>query len=211
MRKILAWFGLGCLGYCGYAVGMQELNQSYDNWAFDRQHSGQTDVSVTEYLKERTPLDFLLKSSPASEPPPKGPEPNEVLGRIEISRLHLSDIVREGVDAQTLSVAVGHIPSTALPGHLGNFALAAHRDTLFRALKDIRRDDVITFESGTHTYTYRVEDTRVVKPSDVSVLNPDGYETLTLITCYPFYYVGSAPERFIVRARAVHPQQPSTV
>jgi len=94
-------------------------------------------------------------------------------------------VVREGVDTQTLSTSVGHVPSTALPGHLGNFALAAHRDTLFRALKDIKQDDVIKFQSPTRTFTYQVDGTRIVKPTDVSVLRPDGQELLTLITCYP--------------------------
>ena len=137
---------------------------------------------------------------------------------LEIPRLNLSAIVREGVDQHTLGIAVGHIPSTALPGQPGNFAIAAHRDTLFRALKDIRRDDVVTFQSPNGNYSYRVEATKIVKPSDVSVISPDGGgmvtrvisnnpadmpKLLTMITCYPFYYVGSAPKRFIVQARLI--------
>jgi sortase A len=122
-----------------------------------------------------------------------------------------------------LSTAVGHIPSTSLPGQDGNFAIAAHRDTLFRALKDIRTDDLVTFQSAGGSYTYRVAATKIVKPSDVSVLGADGGglipakggppgadKLLTMITCYPFYYVGSAPKRFIVEARLVEADASAT-
>ncbi|HEY7307024.1 MAG TPA: class D sortase, partial [Bryobacteraceae bacterium] len=137
-------------------------------------------------------------------------------GRIEIKRLSLSAMVRQGVDAKMLSVAVGHVPSTALPGELGNFAIAAHRDTLFRGLKGVRKGDLVTFESQNGTYTYKVLATKIVTPSDVSVLRADGggliplsgsaespAHLLTMITCYPFNYVGSAPKRFIVQAKLV--------
>ena len=207
MRTLLLWIGITCIGYCAYTIGMERLNQSYDNWVFEQHIAGKLDTSVAEYLRKETPLGFLVKettppptpatSTAAATTPPR----NGVLGKLEISRLNLSAMVREGVDAHTLSESVGHVPSTALPGQAGNFALAAHRDTLFRALKDIRRDDIITFQTENQTFTYQVESTRVVKPTDVSVLNSDGGESLTLITCYPFYYVGSAPERFIVHAR----------
>jgi len=217
MRVLLFWLGFGCLSYCAYTIGMEHLNQSYDNWVFENHIAGRQDVSVASFLRERTPLGFLVKGSPsASSEPPTGadqpalppPPQDAVLGRIEIGRLHLSAMVREGVDANTLSTSVGHVPSTALPGHLGNFALAAHRDTLFRALKDIKADDVITFQTENQTFTYKVHDTHIVKPTDVAVLRSDGHEALTLITCYPFYYVGSAPNRFIVRANLVSETEP---
>jgi sortase A len=208
MRIIFFWLGLGCLGYCGYVFGMEHLNQSYDNWVFEQHIAGRQDATVANFLRERTPLGFLVKEAQPAQTPTGQPQPDPqpqdaVLGRIEISRLHLSAMVHEGVDAQTLSTSVGHVPSTAMPGHSGNFALAAHRDTLFRALKDIKRDDLITFQTENQTFAYRVHDTRIVKPTDVAVLRSDGHEELTLITCYPFYYVGSAPERFIVRANLV--------
>ena len=207
------WLGLGCLGYCAYMMGMERLNQSYDNWIFEQHIAGRPDSNVADYLREKSPLGFLAKdvAPPPSQPPPttaptqsaKQLLPNAILGKIEISRLNLSAMVREGVDAQTLNTSVGHVPSTAMPGHSGNFALAAHRDTLFRALKDIKADDLITFQSSNQTFTYRVRDTRIVRPTDVSVLQSDGHELLTLITCYPFYFVGPAPDRFIVRAERV--------
>jgi sortase A len=99
-----------------------------------------------------------------------------------------------------LQLAVGHIPGTALPGEDGNIGLAAHRDTFFRRLQDIRNDDEIRLTTSDGVYAYRVERTSVVKPKDIWVLNPTRHPALTLVTCYPFTYIGNAPERFIVRA-----------
>src|SRR5208282_3170876 len=123
-----------------------------------------------------------------------------VIGRLDIPRLKLSVMVREGADEGTLRRAVGHIPGTAMPGKLGNVGLAGHRDTFFRALRSIREDDAIEFQTTHGTFHYIVKSTKVVSPRDVSVLAASGGENLTLVTCYPFYYVGSAPKRFIVRA-----------
>src|SRR6266849_5442615 len=110
-------------------------------------------------------------------------------------------MVREGVDDRTLDIAADHIPHTALPGQTGNVGVAAHRDTLFRNLKDVRSDDRITLTTLDGEYVYRVVSVRIVKPTEVSVLDPSPHEkTLTLVTCYPFYFVGQAPKRFIVRA-----------
>jgi sortase A len=92
---------------------------------------------------------------------------------------------------------------TALPGQRGNVGIAAHRDTFFRPLRNIQRDDVIVLTTLRGEYRYRVVSTKVVSPYDVEVLNSDGTEILTLVTCYPFYFVGSAPERFIVRAERI--------
>jgi LPXTG-site transpeptidase (sortase) family protein len=123
-----------------------------------------------------------------------------VLGRLDIPRLGVAAMVREGVDAQTLRQAVGHIPGTALPGDPGNAGLAGHRDTFFRGLKDVRTQDEITFTAADGVRHYRVDAVQIVDPTDVSVLNDTDAATLTLVTCYPFTYVGSAPKRFIVRA-----------
>jgi sortase A len=133
----------------------------------------------------------------------KVPQLRDLVGRLEVPRVKLSAIAREGVDARTLRGSVGHVPGTALPGDEGNAAFAAHRDTYFAALKDVRMGDevVITTKDGVHRYT--VTQTRVVDPSEVSVLDATGGRTLTLVTCYPFDYVGSAPRRFIVHARGI--------
>jgi sortase A len=112
-------------------------------------------------------------------------------------------MVREGVEEDTLGLSLGHLPSTALPGQEGNVAVAGHRDTLFRGLGAIHPNDLVLFETPGGNYTYQVEATKIVKPEDVSVLKAGEHPELTLITCYPFYYVGSAPDRFIVKARQV--------
>jgi sortase A len=108
--------------------------------------------------------------------------------------------VAEGVDKLTLRRAVGHIPGTGMPGEPGNVGLAAHRDTFFRPLQNIRRGDAITLTTLAGEYRYRVVSTKIVSPLDVGVLDPSGSEVLTLVTCYPFYFIGPAPSRFIVRA-----------
>ena len=123
-----------------------------------------------------------------------------LIGRMEVPRLRLSVITREGTDAATLRRAVGHVASTALPGQPGNAAFAGHRDTFFRKLRDVRKGDEIVFTTPQGRHRYVVDELRVVQPSDVSVLEPTARPVLTLVTCYPFNYIGSAPERFIVRA-----------
>jgi sortase A len=140
-------------------------------------------------------------------PAPAAPlrTPLSLIGRIEVPRLELSAIVREGVDETTLRRAVGHVPDTALPGASGNVALAGHRDTFFRPLKDVRKGDTVHLTTPEGRFTYVVKDTRIVKPTDVSVLAPTTTPTLTLVTCYPFNYIGSAPDRFIVRAERLEP------
>ena len=126
-----------------------------------------------------------------------------VLGRIEIPRLAVAAIVREGDDNTTLAIAVGHISGTARPGERGNMALAGHRDSFFRALRDIRCQDTIRIVTPERSYEYAVDSTEVVGPEDTRVLDPTSDTVLTLVTCYPFKYVGHAPNRFIVRASLV--------
>lgn len=130
-------------------------------------------------------------------------ETGDVLGRIEIPRLHIEAIVAEGSDAKTLRVAVGHIPSTARPGSPGNCALAGHRDTFLRHLGDVRRNDLVLVVTAEHTYSYQVEWSAIVEPQRVEVLDSTATRSLTLVTCYPFVFAGHAPRRFVVRARQV--------
>jgi sortase A len=122
------------------------------------------------------------------------------LGRIEISSIGVVAMIMEGTDGRTLRHAVGHIPGTALPGQQGNVALAGHRDTFFRGLRNINKDDEITLTTLHGSYRYRVDSTQVVEPRDTEVLDATTDNILTLVTCYPFYFVGPAPKRFIVRA-----------
>jgi sortase A len=130
-------------------------------------------------------------------------ENGAIVGRLAIPRLHVRAIVREGDSDRTLSIAAGHIPGTAFPGHQGNVGIAGHRDGLFRGLKGIAANDKITLETPQADYVYSVESTQIVKPERIDVLNPGSARELTLVTCYPFEYVGSAPDRFIVKARLV--------
>jgi sortase A len=129
--------------------------------------------------------------------------PGTVLGRRELPRLGLATIVAGGIDRRTLRRAVGHIPGTALPGEPGNVGLAGHRDRFFRDLHDVEPDDEIVLTTPDGVFHYRVEWTEVVEPTDVEVLDDGDTPSLTLVTCFPFYYVGPAPQRFIVRARQV--------
>ena len=176
-----------CIGYYGYVTLEAYVYQAY----------------------ETRELDAILRSAPATSRDAATPivrqrvEPAQgtAIGRIEIRRLGVSAIVRAGSDARTLRLAVGHIPGTAFPGEPGNVGLAGHRDTFFRQLRSIRSDDLISVATADGTYTYRVERTAIVNPTDVWVLDPTDHGTLTLVTCYPFSYVGSAPQRFVVRAR----------
>ena len=126
-----------------------------------------------------------------------------VLGRIEIPRLRITAIVAEGVDVKTLQRAVGHVTSTALPGGPGNCALAGHRDTFFRGLGGVGVNDVIRIVTLERTYTYQVEWSAVVEPRRVDLLDSTATRSLTLVTCYPFVFVGHAPQRFVVRARQI--------
>lgn len=127
----------------------------------------------------------------------------DVIGQIEVPRLGLSAIVVQGDSDDVLRRAVGHIPETALPGQAGNIALAGHRDTIFRPLRDIRVGDTIIMKTPFGDHTYRVNFTEVVPPTDVEVLQSRPENELTLITCFPFHYIGHAPNRFIVHAHEV--------
>jgi sortase A len=124
-----------------------------------------------------------------------------VVGRIEIPRIRLSAMIAEGTSGPVLREAAGHISDTALPGQPGNVVLAAHRDTFFRRLGQLKVGDVIKVATPRGQYVYSVRFTDVVSPDETWVLEPSSGQTLTLVTCYPFYFVGNAPKRFVVRAR----------
>jgi sortase A len=123
-----------------------------------------------------------------------------MVGILEIPRLNISSAVMSGDDARTLDKAVGHLPDTPKPWESGNSAVAAHRDGLFRPLKNIKVGDDLRMRTAHGEFTYRVRELKIVMPQDLSVLESTDTDTLTLITCYPFNYVGSAPKRFVVQA-----------
>jgi len=190
---------------------------------FDRKLSGDTQPELRTYLKEtgsritRRVEEWL--GAKGSGPGPKivpdaqsgnadrGLSEREVVGRLSIPRLGLHAVVREGTADQTLSIALGHIAGTALPGQNGNVGIAGHRDALFRELKAISPRDEVRVDTVDARYIYRVESSSVIKPSDVVVLKAGAYPEITLVTCCPINNAGSAPERFperfMVKARQV--------
>jgi sortase A len=181
-QRMLFAVAILLLGYCGYVV--------LDTGVFQARESAE----LARFVPERP-------ATPDVAIPAIGPD--GLIGRMEVQRLGVSVVVMEGTKNKTLRRAVGHIVGTGLPGQPGNVGIAGHRDTFFRPLRNIQPDDIITLTTLRGVYRYRVVFTKVVNPDNVAMLNPDEEEILTLVTCYPFYYVGSAPERFIVRARRV--------
>lgn len=157
------------------------------------------------------PVSAATPEPPRSEPPAApvsrraAPRPDpSALGRLEIPRIGMSAIVKEGGDEKTLSRAVGLVPGSPHPGDDGNVILAGHRDTFFRPLRKIKIGDRIRFALPSETYEYEVKTVMVVDPSDTAVLQSKGIDELTLVTCYPFRFVGTAPDRFIVNAVRVN-------
>lgn len=201
-RTVARYFFLAlaivCLGLYGYAYLERVVYQAWESREFDRtlERSAATVASTSD------PGSPIGRGVRTSSPPASG----AVIGRLSVPRLHLSAMVREGIDRNTLLLAVGHIPATALPGQPGNVGVAGHRDTFFRGLKDLRSGDEIRFSTMQGNFRYVVESLIVVEPDNVGVLAPSSENVLTMITCYPFFYIGNAPKRFVVRARQVAPQ-----
>lgn len=135
----------------------------------------------------------------------------EAFAKLSIPRLQAQLYVVEGDAASQLRRGPGHIAGTVMPGQNGNCVIAGHRDTHFRVLKDIRKGDEIVLQTSAGEYTYRVEGTQVVSPSDTDSLKPTRDAELHLITCYPFYYLGSAPKRFVVQAELQRGPGPAAV
>jgi sortase A len=141
-----------------------------------------------------------VESGHSDSRPQPAVKKGDVLGRMDVPRLGMSVAVLQGTSSRTLRLGAGHIEGTPLPGETGNSGIAGHRDTFFRGLKDIRRNDEIQLQTATGLFHYEVDWAKVVAPDDVSVLSPSAESALTLVTCYPFYLVGPAPKRFVVRA-----------
>ena len=125
------------------------------------------------------------------------------LAVLRFEKLNLRVPVFEGTDDRTLNRGAGWIEGTARPGEAGNTGIAAHRDSFFRALRDAHKGDTMELATPVRTATYRVDQIEIVDPEDVAVLRAGSVPSLTLVTCYPFYFVGAAPQRFIVHAALV--------
>jgi LPXTG-site transpeptidase (sortase) family protein len=179
LRHLFEWtllgFGLGCLAMYAYERVEAQRFQTEQAAAFDRDAQARLAPGVVR--------------------------PGALVGMLDVPRLRLSTPVVEGDDSRTLKRSVGHLPDTPMPWGTGNSAIAGHRDGLFRPLKDVEIGDEIRFRTTRQEYRYVVTKTAIVMPDDLSVLAPQPEPaTLTLITCYPFYYVGAAPQRFVVHA-----------
>jgi len=185
VQRIFFVVGFMILGYCGadwYNARMQQAKGSRE-----------LDRALFENAPYRKPELSIGKQIPEGG----------LVGKVEIPKLHLSAVVFQGTNDKVLDRGVGHMDHSALPGQSGNVVLAAHRDSYFRGLKDIQQGDRITVTTEDGPRDYKVELTEIVAPTDVSVAGPTADPTLTLITCYPFYYIGHAPKRFIVRAKEI--------
>jgi sortase A len=232
IERLLLIVGVACLGTYGFAFvdarlfeaeQNRRLDQELQERAAQRKHAPPARPEETPEKKSGKAKaagdEAAADASPASETDSfasfgKGTrdpdadllhyEEGELLGRVRIPRTGVSAILLEGISHRTLRHGVGHIPGTSLPSETtGNVGIAGHRDSFFRGLKDIDKDDVIEVTTLDGTWRYKVEWTRVVRPTDTKVLTGTEGPSLTLVTCYPFYYVGSAPKRFIVRAHLI--------
>lgn len=190
-REALRWsqrlflvLGLGALGWCVFVATDARLTQASLRRSLDRVH-----------VAPSRPQHAIARRLPLPE--------NSLVGRIDIARIGISAMVLEGDGAHTLTRGVGHIPGTALPGGAGNVGLAGHRDTFFRALRNVRDGDEIVVTTLEGCYRYRVVSSEIVSPDETRVLDASAIPSVTLVTCYPFYFVGSAPKRFVVHANRV--------
>jgi sortase A len=204
LEKILLLVGVLCLGIFLWSWLDSRMFEEQQNEILEQTLAGHRAVPVktSTSASETDALSSFKRAEKKPEIPPPGE--GELLGRIRIPSVDITAVIVEGVGKKSLRRAAGHIPGTALPAEdEGNVGIAAHRDSFFRGLKDIRKDDTIELTTLDGTHRYRVEWTKIVQPDDTSVLTPTGEPALTLVTCYPFYYVGSAPKRFIVRAHRI--------
>lgn len=188
LNRVLIAFGITCLIFYS-AVTVH-------TWRYQRAAKSQ----VEQMIAADRPGPMRAEMPAVSKPLETG----EIIGRVDIPRIKLSAAIAEGDDDRTLGKAVGHLPDTPLPWQRqGNVALAAHRDGLFRPLENIRLNDDVRVFTARGEYHYRVKKTHIVDPDDVWVIAPTPTPTITLITCYPFSFVGNAPRRFIVQAELV--------
>ena len=190
IHRLLVIGGVACLGWYAFVAARA--------WRYQTaKHSVAVQMPVTP------PSAGAARPAESPTAPPSDVPIGDPIGRIEVPRLHLSAVVANGDDAETLRLAIGHLPDTPLPWEQGNSALAGHRDTFFRGLRGIRVGDDMRVLTAYGDFTYQVKRTVIVTPDDLSVLAPTSQSTLTLVTCYPFSFIGHAPKRFIVQAERV--------
>jgi sortase A len=209
-QRILYVIGILALGYAGFVLLDTKLYQVDLSRQFQEKLNS---LKISAVRDETVPVSSL-SLDPSYESPLKAERImvagvyRPLLGRIEINTIGVAAMILEGTDARTLRRAVGHIPGTSLPGQRGNIAITGHRDTFFRPLRNIHKNDEIRLTTLSGSYRYEVDTIKVVAPEDMEVLDRSDDAILTLVTCYPFYYVGPAPKRFIVRAHRIPTNQP---
>jgi sortase A len=142
---------------------------------------------------------------------PSAPAAGSTIAKLEAPSVQMTTTVLEGSDDATLSRGAGHIEDTPFPGQPGNIGIAGHRDTVFRPLRRIKVGDPLEITTADRTYRYRISKTLIVGPDDVYVLDPTEHPTVTLVTCYPFDFIGHAPKRFIVQAELTDPVATETL
>jgi sortase A len=191
LERLLFVVGLACLGWYTYATTAAATIQRAQRTEW------QTRAELAGSERSRDEAESA-ETGPATET--DGAADGGPIGLLEIPRLGISAAVVSGDDEDALAAAAGHLRDTPRPWEPGNSAIAAHRDGLFRPLKRIQRGDLIRLQTPRGALEYRVDELKVVRPTDLSVLQPRRTDSITLITCYPFNYVGSAPQRFIVHA-----------
>ena len=162
-------------------------------------------LTITQTLpSDANPSNRALPGDAGSTSPAPTPSRGAWLARLEAPSVRMRATVLEGTDDRTLRRGAGHIEETPLPGQVGNIGIAGHRDTVFRPLKKVKVGDPLELTTRDRVYHFQITSTTIVDPKDVHVLDPTSEPTLTLVTCYPFEFIGNAPHRFIVQARLVN-------
>jgi len=183
-RRVLLICGVLALAYVGFTLA--------DAWSYQKNAGLRLDEQIHAQEAHQAVSRPVVKEG-------------DSIGRIEIPKIGLSAIVLEGATWKTLRRGAGHIEGTAFPGETGNIGIAGHRDTFFRGLKDIRANDEIQIQTSSGVVRYEVDWIQITNPADVAVISPSAGFALTLVTCYPFHYIGAAPERYIVHAHGKTP------
>jgi sortase A len=193
LANVFAALGMLALAYWAFEFAKGRLYQTIEARRFARERlTVQRPTDKPSPFQSATPVERPLY-----------PDIGSAVAVLAIPRLGLSTIVVEGAEERELKLGPGHIRGTSLPGGGGNVGVAGHRDTFFRPLRRIRKDDTIQVTTHAQEYHYKVVSTEIVEPAEIQVLYPTVHETLTLVTCYPFEFVGPAPKRFIVKAECV--------
>lgn len=186
----LAWVTIASGSFLLALPVFVSVESAFTQWSGERELAQAARIS-RETIVGRRPSALVNRPSPRT---------GSVLGKFQVPRLELSYVVLEGTDNRTLDKSIGHVAGTARIGEPGNIGIAGHRNTHFRKLEWIRRGDEVVLSGSAGEYRYHVEWVRLFDPDDLEVLNPEHGPAVTLVTCFPFEYVGSAPLRFVVRA-----------